>query len=218
MRAVLAFLAIGTWGLGACANQYESFKKAERAYEAQSYDDAFRLVVPAAEAGLAPAQNLLGILYATGLGTRQDMEMAAKWYRAAAEQGYDLGQTNLGDRFQEGCGVEKDEAEAARWYAKAATQGCAIGQHKLGWLYKDGRGVAQDKRLAMELFVQAAEQCYGPALLELFSSVDSGGDMRLVSQSVERFFAEQDVGARLPGIWALCTKQTARKTKTPNNH
>src|SRR5712691_4582172 len=40
-----------------------------------------------AENGLASAQNTLGWMYREGLGVRQDLSQALKWYRKAAGEG-----------------------------------------------------------------------------------------------------------------------------------
>lgn len=49
-----------------------------------------------AERGLAIAQFNLGLFYDEGLGVRQNLPLAIKWYRKAAKQGYSSALLNLG--------------------------------------------------------------------------------------------------------------------------
>lgn len=73
------------------------------------------------------AQNHLGEIYERGLGTEQDYQQAATWYRRAAEQGNSAAQFNLGKLYELGLGIEKNMAEALRWYAMASgVQGLMI--------------------------------------------------------------------------------------------
>src|SRR5690606_38651112 len=66
-----------------------------------------------AEAGDAEAQRNLGSIYQMGQGVPQDLEQAARWYRAAAEQGHAVAQLNLAMLYNFGMGVESDLQEAA---------------------------------------------------------------------------------------------------------
>lgn len=67
----------------------------------------------------APAQTLIGLMYAKGDGVVQDDRMALQWYRLAAQQGYARAQINLGDMYAEGHGVSSDLVRAYAWYANA---------------------------------------------------------------------------------------------------
>jgi hypothetical protein len=49
----------------------------------------------AAEMGFAPAQAMLGMMYANGTGTAQDYQEAAVWWQKAADQGHVLAAQNL---------------------------------------------------------------------------------------------------------------------------
>lgn len=53
----------------------------------QNQGMAFELVYQAAERGLARAQYTLGYFFEGGIGTRIDLNMAARFYSLAAEQG-----------------------------------------------------------------------------------------------------------------------------------
>jgi TPR repeat protein len=79
-----------------------------------------------------------------GIGVRQDIGQALRWYREATDQGYAQAQAALGAMYQRGDGVPKNGAVAAGWYRKAAEQGVAEAQWLLGQMYADGEGVPQD--------------------------------------------------------------------------
>lgn len=78
---------------------------------------------PHADAGIAKAQLLMGILHQVGLGTGQNGEEAVRFYRKAAIQNEPLAWKNLGTIYLLGlAGVPADKAEARRCFscAKAA--------------------------------------------------------------------------------------------------
>lgn len=56
---------------------------------------SFAKTKEAAEMGYAPAQAMLGMMYANGSGTQQDYKEAAVWWQKAAEQGHTLAAQNL---------------------------------------------------------------------------------------------------------------------------
>lgn len=87
----------------------------------------FRETLQAAEQGNAKAQYNLGVMYAQGLGVRQDYTQAVQWYRKAAEQGDAEAQYNLGLMYYKGEGVRQDLALAQEWFGKACQNGNQIG-------------------------------------------------------------------------------------------
>ena len=117
---------------------------------------AVQLYRSAAEHGYAEAQNLMGILYATGSdGVTQDDKQALDWYQKAADQGFAKAQKNLGDMYFFGHGVDKDYAQALAWYGKAADQQFADAQFRLGFMYEKGLGVEQSNQNAIDQYTKA---------------------------------------------------------------
>ncbi|MDD5760205.1 MAG: tetratricopeptide repeat protein [Desulfobulbaceae bacterium] len=133
--------------------------------------------------GDANAQYLLGLMYATGKGTSQDLDKAAIWYKKSAEEGNAEAQYQLGSMFDRGKGQPQNFTKALFWYNKAieqghtsakasaqkieadvaalkssAEQGKADAQITLGKMYSDGNGVPQDDVLAFSWYQKAAEQ------------------------------------------------------------
>lgn len=93
------------------------------AYEAEDYALALSKFHEAAEAGIAYAQNNLGVMYQNGQGVPQNHTEAVKWYRMAAEQGAAEAQSNLGFMYSNGQGVPQNHVMAYVWESVAAAQG-----------------------------------------------------------------------------------------------
>lgn len=89
---------------------------------------------------LGQAENSMGVLYAKGIGLKQDPAQAAGWYEAAARNGSAAGQFNLAYALQLGLGTPRNAQEAIRWYEAAAAQGIAEAANNLGMLYANPTG------------------------------------------------------------------------------
>ena len=119
----------------ASANDYRSYYKGARAFEALDYAEALRRWRPLAEKGDAPAQTGLGIMYEHGKGVQQDFVEAASWYRKAADQHYAeaqhyLGLMYLNGRQFEGRGILKDLGTVRSWIHVPQRAGCAAGLYR----------------------------------------------------------------------------------------
>lgn len=97
---------------------------------------AAALYLQAARAGDASAQNNVGMLFETGLGTTHDPKLALDWYRKAAEAGFAPAQFNLGRLYAEGTAAPKDYAEARKWLERAERAGVASARKLLDWMDK----------------------------------------------------------------------------------
>ena len=73
-----------------------------------------------AEAGHAPAQYNMSLLYLMGRGVQPDEAAALRWLRAAAVQGLPEAQNRLGGFYAQGVAVARNDEEAARWFRLAA--------------------------------------------------------------------------------------------------
>ena len=174
--------------------QERQYQEAIEADKNSRFEEAYRLLVPLAEGGYAPAQVNLGVMYVKGRGVARDDTQAVAWFRKAAEQGDAAAQHNLGVMYEAGRGVARDDAQAVAWYRKAAEQGVASAQNKLGVMYADGRGVARDESQAVAWYRNAAEQGYAYAQFNLGVMYASGrGVARNESQAEAwyRMAAEQ---------------------------
>lgn len=124
----------------------------------QSFTEAHKLYLKAAEKGNVASQSMLGFLYYYGQGVSQDYKKAAEWHRKAAKQGNAASQGMLGLAYYFGEGVSQDYKKAAEWYRKAVKQGDALSQGMLGVMYDKGQGVSQNYKKAAELYRKAVEQ------------------------------------------------------------
>ena len=105
-KGLVLLLMAFIWAGSAFAQTYEEGLKA---FEAEKYDQAYRIWQPLADAGDPIAQYSLGKLFERGGGSiRQDFGQAARWYRSAAAQGVAAAQNNLALMHAQGRGTPRD--------------------------------------------------------------------------------------------------------------
>jgi TPR repeat protein len=97
-------------------------RKLERVDSAH-FVEAWELLLPLAQAGLAEAQTLIGCMYDLGLGTEPSASEAAWWYERAAAQGDGGAASNLCSLHQTGRFGDPDEREIRRWWKRATELG-----------------------------------------------------------------------------------------------
>jgi hypothetical protein len=93
-------------GTVVCHAEEVGLEQVFKMYEAGEYEEAFRVLLPMAEAGDVQAQVRLGHAYYSGLGVPRDLKKACYWFRQGAAQGYGEGE---GDDYW--------KADGARVYA-----------------------------------------------------------------------------------------------------
>ncbi len=108
---------------------------------------AFEANQKLARIGSPEAQYELGLMYANGMGIKQNIPMAIHWITQAARKGLAAAQYLLGTRFENGAGVEQSAHWAIHWYQQAAEQGHTKAMYRLSVLY----GVAQSAQAAVFL-------------------------------------------------------------------
>ena len=92
--------------------------------EAGSYEAAYDALWPAARSGNAEAEELIGVLYALGLGVEQDDERAFEWYLRASMKGHPGAQSGIGWYYEVGRGMPApDLVRAYMWYTLSAIGG-----------------------------------------------------------------------------------------------
>ena len=121
-------------------------------------DRALHSYQKAGELGSAPAQAIMGDIYASGVLGKPDFGQALMWYRKGAEQGQSDAQYGLGMLYARGEGVPVDKEEARRLFALAADQGLGEAQLYLGILLEEGVGGPADMAKATHYYHLAAEQ------------------------------------------------------------
>ncbi len=131
-------------------------KEGRAAYARGDFVAAAAELRPAAEAGAAGAQRLLGVMYRRGEGVTKDGERALYWTRQAAGQGDGPAQFNLANMYETGDTVAKDLTLAAKYYEAAAHAGIPLAQYRLGAYYLEGTGGVRDVVLAFVWYARAA--------------------------------------------------------------
>lgn len=102
----------------------QSLSDAQRLMQAGEYEDALAAFTPLAAAGNADAEELIGVLYAMGLGVSQDDERAFEWYLRASLKGHPGAQSGIGWYYETGRGVAAvDLVRAYAWYMLSAIGG-----------------------------------------------------------------------------------------------
>lgn len=103
--------------------------------DAGDYAAAMQELIPAANAGNAEAEELIGVMYASGLGVERDDIRAFEWYLRAAMKGHAGAQSGVGWYYEVGRGIpEPDLVRAYAWYVLSAIGGdpdAAISQEEV---------------------------------------------------------------------------------------
>ncbi|WP_093996217.1 tetratricopeptide repeat protein [Octadecabacter ascidiaceicola] len=92
--------------------------------EAGEFEAAREQFEVLARSGNADAEELIGVMYALGLGVEQDDERAFEWYLRASMKGHPGAQSGIGWYYELGRGIEApDLVRAYMWYALSAIGG-----------------------------------------------------------------------------------------------
>jgi hypothetical protein len=94
-------------------------------FQAQDYPAARSYYEKAEAIGYLGAlgANNLGVIYAKGLGVKQDYKRAFQLFQKSAAGGASCGMYNLGSSYEQGLGVAQDYKQARQWYEKSAANG-----------------------------------------------------------------------------------------------
>jgi TPR repeat protein len=119
---------------------------------------AYKYLVSASNAGLAVAQNELGLLYVSGNLGLSDPTAGVAWFTLAAKSGHAAAQNNLATLYERGMGVPVNYNNAGQLYSLAANQGHGAATAGLARLHAAGLGTAQDLPKAWALASLAVER------------------------------------------------------------
>jgi len=123
---VLIFLATPAFG---------EIEQARDLMEAGKFREAREALWPAARSGNADAEELIGVMYALGLGVDADPQRAFEWYLRASMKGHPGAQSGVGWYYEVGLGMPApDLVRAYMWYALSAIGGdpdAAISQEEV---------------------------------------------------------------------------------------
>lgn len=130
------------------------------------YDTAFKLYKTASIKGSFWATHMLGICYQEGLGTKQNLPLAAKCYQEAANKGITAAKHNLAVLYDGGVGVEKDRTKAVEYYKQAAANNYRSSILNLANILAEN-GPFQDKFEALRLYAKSVKMDNPKALPKL---------------------------------------------------
>jgi TPR repeat protein len=92
--------------------------------EAGKFAEAREALLPAARSGNADAEELIGVMYALGLGVERDPERAFEWYLRSSMKGHPGAQSGLGWYYELGLGLPApDLVRAYLWYGLSSIGG-----------------------------------------------------------------------------------------------
>jgi len=110
-------------------------EKARDLMEANNFKEAMLELIPAARSGNADAEELIGVMYAMGLGVERDEIRAFEWYLRSAMKGHPGAQSGVGWYYEIGRGMPApDLIRAYMWYVLSAIGGdpdAAISQEEV---------------------------------------------------------------------------------------
>ena len=168
------YLLLALLLLGGCDSQTREYNTALEHLANRELEQALPVLTSLAEAGYAPAQFRLGMMFAEGFGIQQNWRQAAQWFERAAQQNDVGAQWTLARLYRVGRGVRKSDTLALRWYQQLAEQGFAPAQFQVGMMYREGLGTARDLTQAEHWLRQAAERGFRPAMAEMVKAYRDG--------------------------------------------
>ncbi len=131
MKFAAALLALMVFASPAFAE----IEQARDLMEAGRFEEAMDALLPAARSGNADAEELIGVMYAMGLGVKRDDVRAFEWYLRASMKGHPGAQSGVGWYYEVGRGMPApDLVRAYMWYVLSAIGGdpdAAISQEEV---------------------------------------------------------------------------------------
>lgn len=90
----------------------------------KKYKEALNILFPVAQKGNADAEELIGVMYAMGLGVQRDDQRAFEWYLRSSLKGHAGAQSGIGWYYEIGRGLTSpDLVRAHTWYVLSAIGG-----------------------------------------------------------------------------------------------
>ena len=127
-KYLFIFIVLPTIVFGEIENARDLMEKGE-------FKQAMKELLPAARSGNADAEELIGIMYAMGLGVERDDVRAFEWYLRSSMKGHPGAQSGVGWYYEIGRGMPApDLVRAYTWYVLSAIGGdpdAAISQEEV---------------------------------------------------------------------------------------
>lgn len=133
------------------------FERGMELGRAGDYAGAYALVLPAAQAGDAAAQFVIGSMHSAGQSVPTSKSVARQWFEQAANAGHARAAFNLGVHYDTGQEIAIDHEKALQWFKRAADLGDAEAAYNAGDIYLRGDGVEVSLEDAFFWFRKSAE-------------------------------------------------------------
>lgn len=138
------------------------------------FQSAITEFTPLVEAGYAPAQYQMALIYQNGYSVPKDGYKALELFELSAKQSYPDAQFELALIYTEGLLVKKDLKKAFELTRQAANKDLPSAQFNLAVMYANGTGVKQDDFKASRWYKAAANQNYALAQYNLALQYSEG--------------------------------------------
>lgn len=107
-----------------CSTTHAELELARDLMDTGEYQAAYTELWPAARSGNAEAEELIGVMYAMGLGVERNDHRAFDWYLRSAMKGHAGAQSGVGWYYEIGRGLPAiDLVRAYMWYTLSAIGG-----------------------------------------------------------------------------------------------
>lgn len=131
--ATMIFIFFWTSTAATFANA--NLERARDLMEDNKFVEAREALLPLARSGNADAEELIGVMYALGLGVERDDERAFEWYLRSSLKGHPGAQSGIGWYYEVGRGMPApDLVRGYMWYVLSAIGGdpdAAISQEEI---------------------------------------------------------------------------------------
>jgi len=118
MRKIAFLMIFAAWPA------FADIEEARDLMEAGKFEQAKEALWPAARSGNADAEELIGVMYAMGLGVPRDDQRAFEWYLRSSMKGHPGAQSGIGWYYEVGRGMPApDLVRAYMWYTLSAIGG-----------------------------------------------------------------------------------------------
>jgi SEL1 protein len=169
----------------------------------QSYSEALKWYLLAAEKGDGNAMGHIGNMYVQGTHVTASNATALKYFRQGTEKQNGIAMNGLGYMHMYGLGLPQSFSEAMKLFSTAAEQGNLEARFNLGALYVGGHGVSKDYAKAIYYFTLAANRGHMLALYNLaMMHLNGFGTPRSCTNALQFL---KSVGER--GSWGLRLQQ-----------
>lgn len=131
----------------------------------QNLEESTKWFMKAADENDAEALDRVGGAYLHGAGIKQDISMAALYYKKSIiADGFADALLDLGLAYLKGEGVPQNTEHGFSLMIRSAKQGNAAAQYNMGYLYRNGLGTEKNMQEALRWYHLSADQEYDQAV------------------------------------------------------